>query len=189
MNTITPGTEYSSGISDEVREHRTGFMLLGIVMIALGLAAIVFPFTATLAVELLIGWIFAISGVVGLVHSFRAPKWKGSLLSMLGALLAIAVGILLLVYPFAGMASLTLLITAFFFVSGFMRIALAFRLRPHDQWGWALFSGIIAVLLAVVILVQLPEAAIWVVGVLVGVDLIFSGWASIAMSMAARRNA
>jgi uncharacterized membrane protein HdeD (DUF308 family) len=158
-------------------------------MVALGIAAIAFPFVATLAVELLIGWILAISGALGIVQAFRVAKWKGFLLSLLGALLSLGVGAVLLLYPFAGIVSLTLLIAALFLVGGAFRILLAFRVRPLDHWGWLLVSGILALVLAILILAQWPEAAAWVIGVLVGIDLIFSGWTLMLLAMAARQPA
>jgi uncharacterized membrane protein HdeD (DUF308 family) len=136
-----------------------------------------------------VGWILVLSGALGLVHAFRAAKWKGFLLSLLWALLSLGVGIALLVYPFTGMLSLTLLITVFFLAGGTLRIVQALRLRPADYWGWLLASGILALLLGGLILAQWPMAATWVIGVLVGIDLIFAGWTSALLGMAARRPA
>lgn len=190
MNGITnPAMKnpYAS-VTPEVSQHRRGFLVVGILMIVLGTAAIAFPFAATLATELFVGWILAISGVLGIVQAFRASRWKGFLWSLLGALLALGVGILLLFYPLTGILSLTFLLTVFFISGGILRIILAFRLRPHDHWGWLLVSGILALLLAALILSRWPVAAAWVIGLLVGIDLIFTGLTSVMLSMAARRS-
>lgn len=176
-------------VTAEVKENRIWFMVLGIVMVLLGIAAIVFPSVATFAVELLIGWILVISGVAGVVNAFHTSKWAGFLLSMFTALLALGVGIILLLFPFSGIFSLTLLLAAFLIASGVLRIFLAFRLRPLDHWGWHLLGGVLALVLAGLILSQLPEAAAWVIGLLIGVDLIFSGWTLIMLAAAARRSA
>ena len=175
-------------VTAEVNEHRRGFLVVGILMIILGTAAIAFPFTATLATELFIGWILAISGVLGIVQAFRASKWKGFLWSLLSALLALGVGTLLLFYPLTGILSLTFLLIVFFISGGILRIILAFRLRPHDHWAWLLVSGILALLLAVLILSQWPVAAAWLIGLLVGIDLIFTGLTSVMLSLVARRS-
>jgi uncharacterized membrane protein HdeD (DUF308 family) len=174
-------------VSSEIKEHATSFMIVGIVMIVLGFAAIAFPFIATLTIELLVGWIIAISGFIGIVHFIKASKWKGFQLSLLGSLLSLGVGVVLLIYPFTGILSLTLLIAAFFLAGGTFRIVLALRIRPLDHWIWLLISGILALLLGAVVLFQWPEIATWFIGMLVGIDLIFSGWTSILLSFAARR--
>ena len=176
-----------AAVSAEVREHRVWFVLLGVAMMLLGIAALAFPFLSTLAIELLVGWILMLTGVVGLVHAFRAARWKGFALSLLWALLSLGVGIALLVYPFTGMASLTLLVGAFFLAGGILRIIQAMRLRPADYWGWLLTSGILALLLGGLILAQWPMAATWVLGVLVGIDLIFAGWTAAILGVAAGR--
>jgi uncharacterized membrane protein HdeD (DUF308 family) len=174
-------------VTTDVIKHRKGFLALGIVMLLLGIAAIAFPFFATLAVALLVGWILAISGAVGIVHAFGIKQWKGFLFALLGALLSLGIGMILLFYPLTGVLSLTLLIAAFFLASGVLRVLLALRLRPADHWGWLLTSGALAFLLGALILSQWPQASGWVIGVLVGIDLVFSGWVSIMLAMAARR--
>lgn len=174
--------------SEDVKRHRRWFMVLGLIMIVLGMAAILFPFVATMAVEILIGWIFVISGAFGIVHAFGVRKWKGFLFSLLGAVLSLAIGIVLLFYPMAGMLSLTLLLAAFFFVSGIFRVIMAFSLRPADHWGWLLVSGILAFVLAILVMMQWPTSATWFIGVLVGIDFIFSGWMFLSMSIMVHRS-
>jgi uncharacterized membrane protein HdeD (DUF308 family) len=180
--------EYAE-VTAEVREHRNWFLGLGVLLVALGIAAIIFPVAATLAIEVVIGWILVISGVAGIVQAYRAARWKGYLFTLLGALLSLAIGALLLLYPLTGALSLTLVIAAFFFAGGVVRVLLALKVRPLDHWGWTLASGILALAIAVLILVQWPEAAAWVIGLLVGVDLLFGGWTSILLALAARRSA
>ena len=183
-----PGTEhYDVIVTAEVREHHRWFLALGTLLAVLGIAAIVFPFAATLTVEVLIGSILVVSGAAGILHAFRAARWKGFMFALLGALLSLAIGLVLLLRPLVGILSLTLLIAAFLFAGGVFRVLLALRVRPLDYWGWLLASGVLAIALAVLILAQWPQAATWVIGLLVGIDLIFAGWTSIMLGMAARR--
>ena len=121
------------------------------------------------------------------MHAFRAARWKGFILAMMGALLSLGIGILLL-YPLTGILSLTLVIAVFFMAGGLFRILLAFRLRPLDHWGWLLVSGILSLLLAAIILTQWPTAAAWLLGLLVGIDLMFSGWTLLMLGIAAARS-
>lgn len=174
-------------VTMEVKEHYNWFFILGIVMLIVGTAAIIFPFFASLAVELLIGFALMLSGIAGIVHAFSTKKWKGFMFSLLGAVLSLGVGIVLLFYPLTGLLSLTILIAAFFFAGGMIRIILAFKLRPFDHWGWLLFSGILDLILATLIMTQWPETAALVIGLLVGIDLIFTGWIMLMLASAARR--
>ena len=174
-------------ITDEVKRHSVWFLTVGIVTIVLGIAALVFPKIATITVELFVGSILTIYGALGTIHAFRNARWNGFLWSLFGALFAFGAGLLLLLFPMTGVFSLTLLVTAFFLASGIFRVLLAFRLRPADRWSWLLLSGLLAITLAVTITVQWPEPAIWIIGMLLGIDLIFSGSASILLARAARR--
>jgi len=168
--------------SDDVRRHRGWFLALGSLMIVLGIAAIAFPFTASLAVTLTVGMVLIIAGVGQLVHAISMPRWRGFFITLLGALLALAVGVLVLFYPLSGILSLTLLVATFLLVGGVLKMILAFRLRPDLNWNWLLFAGGLAVVLGLVILSQWPFSAAWILGVLVGVDLVSSGWWMLAIA-------
>ncbi|MDY6980708.1 MAG: HdeD family acid-resistance protein [Pseudomonadota bacterium] len=169
--------------STEVQQHLGWFIFLGGLMVLLGLAALLFPFAATLAGELTLGVVLLVAGIFGTVHAFRVRPWKGFWLSLLTAVLTVIVGALLLVFPMHGIMTVTLLITAMFLVSGVFRTILAFQLKPHDAWGWILASGILALILGVLVITQLPQAAFWLIGILVGVDFLFAGWAMISLTM------
>ena len=171
----------------EARANHNWFMGLGIGSTLLGLAAIIFPFTAALTIELLIGWLLVLSGVFGLVHAWRTNRWHGFHFSLISSLVALAIGLLLVLFPRSGILSLALLVSLFFLATGIMRIMTAWRLRPLDRWLWLLFSGIVALVLALLILLMWPEAAGWVIGVLLGIDLLFSGITLILISLAARQ--
>ncbi|HNP64858.1 MAG TPA: HdeD family acid-resistance protein [Woeseiaceae bacterium] len=176
-------------ITDEVRRHRAWFLVVGLATVLLGAAALIFPVVATLAVSVLVGWILTIYGTLAVIHAYRNKRWNGFLWSLFGALLALGAGVVLLFFPTSGALSLTLLIAAFLLTSGAFRVLLALRLRPADRWGWLLLSGLLAIVLAIVITLLWPDAVAWIVGMLVGVDLVFSGWASILLGLAARRPA
>ena len=169
--------------SSEVQQHRGWFVFLGGLMILLGLAALLFPFAATLAGELTLGVVLLIAGLFGTVHAFRVRPWKGFGLSLLTAVLTVIVGALLVAFPMHGIMTVTLLITAMFLVSGVFRTILAFQLKPHDAWGWILASGILALILGILVITQLPQAAFWLIGILVGVDFLFAGWSMLSLTM------
>jgi len=167
------------------------FLVEGIVLLVLGAAAIIVPVIATLAFTLLIGWLFLISGVVGLITTFWMRNVPGFWWSLISGVVGIAAGIVLLLWPISGTVSLTLLLIAFFLVEGIVTLMYAFehRARLSGRWGWMLASGIVDLILAGIIFAGLPESATWVLGLLVGINLLFGGAAMVAMALAARSSA
>jgi uncharacterized membrane protein HdeD (DUF308 family) len=157
----------------------------------LGATAVVLPPIATLAVTILFGWLFLVSGIVGLVTSFWMRHAPGFWWSLLSAVLGIVVGGMLLGSPLTGAFSLTLVLIAFFLIEGAVSImfALDHKRELSGQWGWMLMSGIVDLALAIMIFAGLPSTAVWAVGLLVGVNMIFGGIALIAMALHARKSA
>ena len=178
-------------VVNAIHEHWVLFLVEGIVLIVLGVAAIIVPVIATLAFTLLIGWLFLISGVVGLVTTFWMRNVPGFWWSLISGVVGIAAGIVLLRWPISGAVSLTLLLIAFFLVEGIVTLmyALEHRAQLSGRWGWMLASGIVDLILAGIIFAGLPETATWALGLLVGINLLFGGTAMIGMALAARSNA
>jgi uncharacterized membrane protein HdeD (DUF308 family) len=167
---------------ERVRQQRGTILAIGIFTILAGVAAIIVPRLATLAVELMIGVILVISGILqGMyawqIRTHREWLWKG-----LGALLACAVGLWLLVFPLQGVLTLTLLVGLFFLLNGGMTIMLALHMRSWSGWGWILTSGLVSLLLGFLVFLLWPEGAGWVLGILIGIDLIMSGWWLLALA-------
>lgn len=176
-------------IRDVVRVHSGLFLAQGIIMTLLGVAAVVWPQISSLAVDVYVGWILLFSGVVGLAMMFFAPNAAGFFWSLLSGALALFAGVLLLWHPVAGVASLTLVLVAFFTAEGVFQIAaaLAHRSSFPESWGWMLVSGIADLILAGLIIAGWPASAGWALGLIVGVNLITSGVAIIVVASAARR--
>jgi uncharacterized membrane protein HdeD (DUF308 family) len=177
-----------AAVAATLHEHWVLFLVEGIVLLVLGLAAIAIPQVATLAVEILVGWLFLISGIVGLIMTFWMRQAPGFWWSLLSALIGIAAGLSLLISPVAGALSLTLILIVFFIIEGVASImfALDHKRELSGRWGWMLASGVIDLILAVAVFVMLPGAAAWVIGLLVGINLVFGGVALIGMAMQAR---
>jgi uncharacterized membrane protein HdeD (DUF308 family) len=181
-------SELQSRLSQAMREHWKLFLIEGIILVILGILAILVPPLATIAVTILIGWLFLISGVAGLITTFGARNAPGFWWSLLSALLGIAAGLVLLVWPLSGAISLTLLLIVFFIIEGVLSIMYAVEHKREltGQWGWMLVSGIIDLILAAMIWGGLPSTAAWALGLLVGINMLFGGSAMIAMAMHAR---
>jgi uncharacterized membrane protein HdeD (DUF308 family) len=171
-----------------LHEHWVHFLVEGVVLLVLGASAVVLPPIATLAVTILLGWLFLVSGIIGLITTFWMRHAPGFWWALLSAVLGIVVGAMLLASPLIGAFSLTLVLVAFFLVEGAASImfALDHRRELSGQWGWMLTSGIIDLALAIMIFAGLPSTAAWAVGLLVGINMIFGGAALIAMALHAR---
>ncbi len=175
-------------LATSVSKHWVLFLIEGILLVLLGAAAIIVPPIATLATTLFIGWLFLISGIMGLVTTLWMRSAPGFWWSLLSAALGIVAGGLLIGWPLSGVFSLTLVLIVFFLVEGVATImyALDHRRELSGRWGWMLASGVVDVILAGFILAGLPSSAAWAIGLLVGINMIFGGTALIAMAMHAR---
>ncbi len=162
--------------------------LEGIILVVLGAAAILVPPLATLSVAIFLGWLFLISGVVGLITTFRLRQAPGFWWSLLSAVLGIAVGLVLVGWPASGAVSLTLVVIVFFSIEGIATImyALDHKRELSGRWGWMLVSGFVDLVLATIILAGLPLSAAWAIGLLVGINMVFGGVALIMMALHAR---
>jgi uncharacterized membrane protein HdeD (DUF308 family) len=131
----------------------------GVGMVVLGVAAVVFPLVSTVVVELLVGWILLLSGVLSLWGSFSIHGTGPFFAALLTSLLSIAAGIFLLFNPPAGVLALTLMLAVVFMVDGAFEIVFAFELRPYMSWGWMFASGMASVLAAVLIAAGWPQVS------------------------------
>src|SRR5438874_6312101 len=147
----------------EVRSSWGWFLGLGVLLIFLGTACVVGDVTATFTTVLVLGWILLFSGVVTLVHAFRNHTGSGFLLSLLSALFRGFTGYLLIRYPLAGAASLTLILASFLIVSGLFR-AIGSGMLKFPQCGWYVFSGLVSVALGIMLLAQMPVSSVWFIG-------------------------
>jgi uncharacterized membrane protein HdeD (DUF308 family) len=177
-----------STVTASMQEHWVLFLVEGIILVILGLAAIIVPPLATLAVAIFIGWLFLISGIVGLVTTFWMRHAPGFWWSLLSAVLGIVAGIVLIGWPVSGAISLTLVLIVFFTIEGVASIMFALEHRGElsGRWGWMLASGIVDLVLAAIIFAGLPLSAAWALGLLVGINLVFGGSALVAMALHAR---
>ena len=177
-----------SKMSAAVREHWKAFLFEGILLVILGLAAIIVPPLAGLAVAIFLGWMFLISGIGGLFVTFWARQMPGFWWSLISAALAVVVGLVLLARPVQGVLTLTIVVGAYFLAEGVTSImyALEHRRELSERWSWMLFAGVLDLLIAVMIIVGLPGSAEWALGLLVGINLLFGGASLIGMALAAR---
>jgi uncharacterized membrane protein HdeD (DUF308 family) len=183
-------TRLQSEMTAAVREHWKAFLIEGIVLVVLGLAAMIVPPLASLAVTIFLGWMFLISGIVGLAMTFWARQMPGFWWSLISAALAVVAGLILLARPVQGTLTLTIVVGAYFLAEGVATImyALEHRRELSQRWQWLLVAGIMDLLIAAVIITGLPGSALWAVGLLVGINLLFGGATLIGVALAARNS-
>jgi uncharacterized membrane protein HdeD (DUF308 family) len=180
--------EIRSAVSAAIHRHWGLFLFEGIVLIVLGTLAVLVPAVASLAATVVFGWILLLSGVMGLISTLRARQAPGFGWSLLSAVLGIAAGIILLVAPLQGTLTLTAVLIAFLIVEGVATVlfALEHRKGASGRWSWLLASGILDIGLGGILLAGLPGTAVWALGLLLGINMIFGGWALVWMALHAR---
>lgn len=183
-------TRFETGaptVSTELRGSWRYLMGAGIVVSILGILAIAAPVVGGIALSMLFGTFLVIGGLVHLSHAFSARGWSAVTWEFLLAGVYVVAGVALALDPIFGLATLTLLLVAFFAVGGVAEVGLGLRMRPEPRWGAVVASGLVSVLLAVLLWVGFPSTARWAVGLLLGVGLLFSGVALIAVANAGRK--
>ena len=172
--------------AQQLRSHAGVFLGLGLALIALGSLAIYSVVFATFASVIFFGWLLVFSGFIQFGHALYARQWSGFLLQLLLGIIALVAGALILYRPTAGAISLTLLLSFLFIIQGTIRIVLALT-RRFEHWAWVLVSGILTLLLGILILRQWPYSGLYIIGLFVGIDLIFNGWTMVMLSFAAKK--
>lgn len=147
----------------------------GVLLIVSGVAAMAMPAVAALATALVFAWLLLIGGACELAYAIQTRSEKGFGWKLTSGILTLVLGIAILVVPLAGVASLAMLVGAFLFAGGIMRIGLAFNLKPARGWGWVLFDGLLSIVLAGLIAIGWPETSLAFIGLLTGFWLIWAG--------------
>ena len=165
---------------------RGGMLAIGIASVLGGTLAITLPVVASFAVAWTLAAILIAVGTLNFAAMFFAGKGHRWMHFLMG-LFPTCLGVAMFAFPVANLLALTVLVAAMLMVEGGVRIGLALELKPVKGWGWVLTNGIVTAALALIIMFQLPGAGLWVIGMLVGVDLLFNGASEIAMALTAKK--
>ena len=168
-----------------VRSHWCWFLLLGALLLVCGTLAVVFPIITSVFAVSILSIVLLVAGVATLVGAFWTGKWSGFLVHILVGILYLAAGFVVSERPLLSVLLVTVYVAVTFMVMGIFRILAAMMLR-FPQWGWALLNGCVTFLAGLVIYRHLTEA-VWVIGLLVGLEMIFNGWAWIMLALAIKR--
>ena len=145
-----------------LKANRGWLLVLGIAYVILGWVAIGYPMAATIAIEILLGYILLVGGAIAVVGSFFSGNWKNLILTLLSGILYIFVGFFLVTDMKEGVITLTLLLAAFLLVEGIFKIINAFQMQPAPNWGWILVSGSASVRVSVLIWTEYSPTSITV---------------------------
>ncbi|HYK78573.1 MAG TPA: HdeD family acid-resistance protein [Micropepsaceae bacterium] len=173
---------------ESIKGHWKLFLIEGIVLVILGIGAMLIPIVASLAVAIFLGWLFLVGGIVGAVTTLMGRNAPGFWWSLISAAITIIAGLYLVGWPVAGAVSLTIVLAAYLVAEGIASMLFAYEHRRQlpARWGWLFLNGIIDLFLAGIIVWLLPLAAVWALGLIVGIDFIFGGASLVGMALAAR---
>jgi uncharacterized membrane protein HdeD (DUF308 family) len=168
--------------------HAFGWSIaLAVLMILAGAIAIVVPIVSGVAVTLIVGWFFTMTGVLHFLFAWKLHTTSGVFWELLLGFVYVFSGIYLIVHPLAGLVSLTLFLALYFLLKGVVQIMHFFQMQPrHGSW-WLLFDGIVSLVLAAMIWRSWPVSSVWAVGTLVGISLLFTGFSRLMLALTARR--
>jgi uncharacterized membrane protein HdeD (DUF308 family) len=155
---------------------------LGIVLVALGVAAVLTPAVAGSAVVIVIGFILLIAGIMTVARGVKAEAGVEKAMGLILGIITALAGITVIGHPLFGLAFLTLLLVGYFVAEGVWKIVVSFRYKPASGWKWLLASGVLSLLLGLLIWSQWPVSGMWAVGVLVGVNLFGTGLALVTLA-------
>jgi uncharacterized membrane protein HdeD (DUF308 family) len=170
---------------ESLRKSWFWLLILGVLLIVVGLVAMSSWFIATLATVTVVGTLLLVGGGVEVVTAFWAHGWRGFWMHLLGGVLYVVLGFFLVQRPLAAAAVFTLMVAAAFLVGGVFRIVIAVVERFHS-WPWVLLNGIVTLVLGILIWQEWPESAFWVIGLFVGIDMLFAGWSCVMAALAVR---
>jgi uncharacterized membrane protein HdeD (DUF308 family) len=171
---------------DEVRKHSTWFLVLGIALIVIGMIAIGSAVEATIISVMFLGWLLIIGGGFEVIHGFSRRPWSGFFINLLGGVLYFVAGLVMVTNPARAAVTLTLLIAIILIIAGLFRLFVAFSTPLHHR-GWLILNGAISVLLGAMIWDAWPVSGLWVIGLFIGIDMVFDGWTEIMLAMSVRR--
>jgi len=163
------------------------FLALGVLMTIFGILLVIFPFIGTIAVDLILGVALFVTGITGIVFGIVGRKWTGSALLIINGILSAVVGSILLFYPRFGIATLTLFIGVVIAMQGIFEMVKSAHVRSKFWKNTLIVDGIFSLLLGLLVLIGWPSDSIWVIGILLGVSLLFAGITSICFASAIKK--
>jgi uncharacterized membrane protein HdeD (DUF308 family) len=170
-----------------LHDHWKMFVAQGILLVILGALAIAVPAVASIAIAAFVGWLLFFAGLFRAVTLIRSPHAPGYASSLILAVLTAILGIVIALFPIPGSLTLTMLLTGYFILHGVSTFIFAFSVKGHTgRWVLLLLSGAIDLLLAGFVIAGWPATGLWILGLYVGINMLFAGFALIFAALGAR---
>jgi uncharacterized membrane protein HdeD (DUF308 family) len=166
---------FREAMRQAVQRYSLWYLFEGILLIAAGVLAIVYPVISSAAIVVLLGWLLIISGAAQGLSLLGARHVPHFWLQLISVILAVLVGFLFLRDPAQGMTTIALLLIVFFMMEGMSKVVFALTIRPFPNWGWVLASGLVGILLSLILWASMPVSAAWLIALLLGINLISVG--------------
>ncbi|MDX8529538.1 HdeD family acid-resistance protein [Mesorhizobium sp. VK25A] len=166
---------FREAVREAVKRHSLFYLLQGTILVAAGILAIVYPVLSSMAVITLLGWLLIISGLAQAISLFGSRHLPHFWLQLISVVLAILIGFLFLRDTTQGLLTITLLLIVFFMMEGISKVVFALTIRPLQNWGWVLASGAVGIVLSLILWARLPVTALWLIGLLLGIELVSVG--------------
>jgi uncharacterized membrane protein HdeD (DUF308 family) len=160
---------------------------LSVLLIVAGFFAMLIPFISGVAITLFFGWAMIISGVTHFIFAFKTHTKGGLIWELLIGAVYLFTGVYLILHPLDALLALTLILACYLFFEAIVEFIQYFQLRPRHGASWLIVDGVITLILAIMIWRSWPASSIWVIGTLVGISMIFSGFSRLMLSLAAKR--
>jgi len=166
------------------QRSRKFLTIASVVLMLVGVLGIALPTLMAVAIFAFIGWLLVLAGIVVAYLTWQGFRWQG--IAWLKPFLLMAIGLLIILFPGAGAATVGLLLAVYFLMDGFSGVSFAWELRPQPGWGWLMFNGVLSFLLATVFLVGWPFTSLWLIGLLIGISLFIDGVTLLMVGLAAK---
>ncbi|QDT66915.1 HdeD family acid-resistance protein [Calycomorphotria hydatis] len=170
---------------EDVKKNATWFLVVGALLVLFGMLAIGSPFVVGGTIVVFLGVLMLVGGIAQAGHAFARKEWSGFFIDLLIGLLYCVIGVMFMVHTGGALAILTLLIAISLILGGIFRVVAALVINP-PHWFWILLNGVISLVLGILIFNQLPDSAMWVIGLFVGIDMLFNGWSLIFLGITAK---
>ena len=175
------------GWAEDAKRNAGMIMVFGVVTAIAGFLAVLLPLVGGLGTVVFVGFALLVGGIARMVAAFGAGSFGRGTLAFIGGALTLLAGAIMVARPGTGLAVLTLMVGAYLLVDGIFGAVLAFQVKPEKGWGWMLFSAAMSVLLGFLLLREWPLSGLWAIGTLVGINMLFSGFALISIGSAGRK--
>lgn len=170
-----------------VREKRGLFIAVGILLMLLGILAVFLPFAASTLTAMTLGWFLVIAGVIEAYHALQNRGWAHSGWELVSAAVQVGAGFILVLFPLVGKLALLVIVSAYFVAEGALKLIRASQHRGMSGTGWLVFDGLLSLALGIWLLVRGPITALWVIGVLVGINLLAGGLSMLLIGLGSER--